>query len=96
LLDHPEGAMVRQVLRNGQVTLPKQAVERFHLKPKDLLEVTVDRMGIHLRPIAIEEFSEEEYARLAKKLDALKRRGGRKAYATTDAARRHLDRLMRG
>jgi AbrB family looped-hinge helix DNA binding protein len=88
--------MVRQMLRNGQVTLPKEAVKRFHLKAKDLLEVTVDRLGIHLRPLAIEEFSSEEYARLAKKLDALKRRGTRKAYATTDAARRHLDRLARG
>ena len=88
--------MVRQMLRNGQVTLPKEAVKRFHLKAKDLLEVTVDRLGIHLRPLAIEEFSGGEYARLAKKLDSLKRRSTRKAYATTDAVRRHLDRLARG
>ena len=88
--------MIRQMLRNGQVTLPKEAVTRFHLKPRDLLEVTVDRVGIHLRPVAIEEFSGEEYARLAKKLDALKRRSARKAYTTTDAVRRHLDRLTRG
>ena len=88
--------MIRQMLRNGQVTLPKEAVERFHLKPKDLIEVTVDRGGIHLRPLAIEEFSGAEYARLAKKLDALKRRTKHKAYPTTDAARKHLDRLMRG
>ncbi len=88
--------MIRQVLRNGQVTLPKEAVKRFHLKPKDLLEVKVDRMGIHLRPVAIEEFSDAEYAHLAKKLDALKRRTARKTYATTDGVRRHLDRLMRG
>lgn len=84
------------MLRNGQVTLPKEAVKRFHLKTKDLLEVTVDRLGIHLRPLAIEEFSGGEYTRLAKKLDALKRRGGRKAYTTTEGVRRHLDRLARG
>ena len=88
--------MIRQMLRNGQVTLPKEAVDRFHLKPKDLVEVTVDRLGIHLRPLAIEEFSSREYARLAKKLDALKRRTVRRTYATTDAVRRHLDRLTRG
>jgi AbrB family looped-hinge helix DNA binding protein len=88
--------MIRQMLRNGQVTLPKEAVKRFHLKTKDLLEVTVDRLGIHLRPLAIEEFSGAEYARLAKKLDALKRRGARKAYATTEGVRQHLDRLARG
>ena len=36
-----------------------------------------------------------EYIRLAKKLDGLKRCSTRKTYATTDAARRHLDRLAR-
>ncbi len=37
--------------------------------------------------------SKAEYSRLAKKLDALKRRATRKTYATTDAVRWHLDRL---
>lgn len=36
-----------------------------------------------------------ESVRLAKKLDALKRRVRRKTYSTTNAARRHLDRLAR-
>jgi len=87
--------MVRQLLRNGQITLPKEAVKQFHLKAKDLLEVKVDRFGIHLKPLAIEEFSEAEYAKLAKKLDALKARSRGKVYATTDGARQHLARLMR-
>lgn len=87
--------MVRQVLRNGQVTLPKEAVEFFHLKPRDLLEVRFDRSGIHLKPLAIEEFSDAEYARLAKKLDALKARGRGRVYTTTREARHHLRRLMR-
>lgn len=88
--------MIRQMLRNGQVTLPREAVEFFHLRERDLVEIEFDRRGIHLKPLAIEEFSDEEYAKLAKKLDALKHRGRGAAYATTDAARRHLDRLMRG
>ena len=87
--------MIRQVLRNGQVTLPKQAVELFHLKPKDLLDVQVDRFGIHLKPLAIEDFSSEEYAKLAKKLQALKGRSKGTHYTTTDEVRRHLDRLSR-
>ena len=37
----------------------------------------------------------EECAQLAKKLDALKRRGTRKTYKTTNSVRRHLDRLAR-
>ena len=87
--------MIRQMLRNGQVTLPREAVEFFHLKERDLVEVEFDRSGIHLKPLAIEEFSRGEYAKLAKKLDALKARTRGKVYTTTTDARRHLDRLMR-
>lgn len=86
--------MIRQLLRNGQVTLPKEAVEYFHLKERDLVEVGFDRSGIHLKPLAIEEFSGSEYEKLAKKLDSLKRIKG-KVYTSTDEARRHLKRLMR-
>lgn len=37
-----------------------------------------------------QDFSRSEYAKLAKKLDALKGRARGKAYATTVQARRHL------
>ena len=87
--------MVRQLLRNGQITLPKDAVRQLHLKAKDLLEIRVDRFGIHLRPLPVQELSREEYAKLAKKLDALKARSRAKAYTSTEDARRHLDRMMR-
>lgn len=85
--------MIRQVLRNGQITLPKEAVEFFHLKEQDLLEVEFDRSGIRLKPLALEEFSRAEYAKLARKLDLLKRTKG-KVYSSTAEARRHLDRLI--
>ncbi len=87
--------MIRQILRNGQVTLPKAAVSFFHLKAKDLVEVQFDRFGIHLKPVAVEEFSREEYAKLARKLDVLKRSTKKRAYTSTRDARAHLDRLMR-
>lgn len=88
--------MVRHLLRNRQVTLPIEAVKFFNLKEQDLLEVKFDTLGIHLKPVAIEDFSEEEYAKLAQKLDALKRKkSGRKTYSTTAGVRRHLDRLMK-
>lgn len=87
--------MIRQLLRNGQVTLPKQATSYFHLKTRDLLDVSVDRFGIHIKPVALQEFSEDDYAKLAKCLDALKARGGRRVYKSTQSARLHLDRLMR-
>ena len=87
--------MIRQVLRNGQITLPKTAVRFFHLKAKDLVDVQFDRSGIHLKPVAEEEFSQAEYAKLAKKLDSLKGRAKGKTFSTTAEAQRHLDRLMR-
>ena len=85
--------MIRQVLRNGQVTLPKEAVKFFHLKAKDLIDVQFDRSGIHLKPIALAEFSDEEYAKLAKKLDAMKGRAKGKIASTSADVQRHLDRL---
>lgn len=86
--------MIRQVLRNSQITLPKEAVRFFHLQEKDLLEVKFDRSGIHLKPVATEEFSDEEYTKLAAKLDALKSTRGKIARSTQEA-RQHLERLKR-
>ena len=86
--------MVRQVLRNGQVTLPKEAVDFFHFKPKDFVDVRFDRLGIHLRPLTFEDFSQTDYDKLARKLDALKKRTKGRVYTTTEDARGHLDRLM--
>ena len=87
--------MVRHVLRNGQITLPKEVMTFFHLKPQDLVDVRFDRTGIHLKPLSVEEFSQAEYDKLARKLDALKKRTKGSVYTTTEEARRHLDRLMR-
>jgi len=83
--------MIRQVLRNGQITLPKEAVQFFHLKEKDLVEVEFDRSGIHLKPIAM---TPEEYEKLAQKLDSLKKERG-KIYRSSDEVRKHLDDLNR-
>lgn len=87
--------MVRHVLRNGQITLPRKVMTFFHLKPQDLVEVRFDRAGIHLKPLTVEDFSPAEYDTLARKLDALKKRAKRTVYTTTGEVRRHLDRLMK-
>ena len=86
--------MIRQVLRNGQITLPKEAVKFFNLKEQDLLEVKFDRAGIHLNPLAIQGLSSEDYTKLAKKLSGLKKGKG-KVFATTAQVRKHLSRLSR-
>ncbi len=86
--------MVRQMLRNGQITLPKEIVTFFHLKERDLLEIGFDTSGIHLRPLSQQEFSETEYTLLAKKLTALKyKETKRKRYKTSTGVTLHLNRL---
>lgn len=86
--------MIRQILRNGQVTLPKEAVKFFNLKEQDLLDIHFDRAGIHLKPLSTEELSSQEYAKLAKKLDSLQNSKG-KVFSTTVQARDHLKKLSR-
>lgn len=86
--------MVRQLLRNGQVTLPKEAVELFHLVPGDPLDIKFDPKGIYIKPLVLEEFSDEEYALLAKKLDSLKNTKW-KVFKTGKDALTYLDKIIK-
>ncbi|MEK7109927.1 MAG: hypothetical protein AAB876_01780, partial [Patescibacteria group bacterium] len=64
----------------------------FHLKAGDLLEVKFDRSGISLKPAALADLSGDDYEKLSKKLDSLKKRKGKTCHSTADV-RKHLDRL---
>lgn len=86
--------MIRQLLRNGQVTLPKEAVKFFHLREKDPLDIHFDRSGIHLKPLVVDEFTEEECEKLVKKLKSLKREKG-KVFHSRREAKDYLDKLTR-
>jgi len=86
--------MFRQLLRNGQVTLPKEAVELFHLEPGDPLDIQFDRKGIYIKPLTAEEFSDEEYALLAKKLNSLKHTKG-KVFKTGKDALNEIRRFIK-
>lgn len=86
----------RQILRNGQITLPKKALQDLDLSEHDLLDVKYDAAGIYLRPLVVDEFSEVEYDALERKLDSLKNKKTKgKAYQTTSEARKHLERLSK-
>lgn len=84
--------MIRQLLRNGQVTLPKEAVRFFHLQESDLLDVRFDKSGIHMKPLA-GEFTDAECAKLEKKLNALKKKSKFQAFKSASDALKHLDRI---
>ena len=86
--------MNRQVLRHGQITLPKEVIRFFNIKEHDLLEIKFDRSGIYLKPAVSENFSDQEYDKLARKLDALKKVKGR-IYESPKDAKDHLRRLSK-
>lgn len=87
--------MIRQLLRNGQLTLPKEVLLFFNLQPHDLLDIKFDESGIFLRPAPIEEFTDEEYDQLAEKIERLKRKGVKgKTFSSTTEFRSYLDKLM--
>ncbi len=86
--------MLRRITRNKQVTIPKEFMERLHLDEGDYVSIECDDDSIRLRTVVIEDFSRDDYKRLASKLDQLKKeRGVRSKDSTT--ARKHLKHLMK-
>ena len=86
--------MLRRITRNKQLTIPKEIMDRLHLHEGDYVSVDCDDSSIHLRPVIIDEFSNDDYKKLANKLDQLKKEPGTH-YNGSDSARTHLKRLMK-
>jgi AbrB family looped-hinge helix DNA binding protein len=85
--------MLRRITRNKQLTIPKEIMDRLHLHEGDYVSIECDDSSIHLRPVIIDEFSNDDYKKLAAKLDRLKKEPGT-YYDDSDSARTHLKRLM--
>ena len=58
------------------------------------MNIECDDSSIHLRPVVIDELSNEDYKKLAAKLDQLKKESGTSCNGS-DSARDHLKRLMK-
>ena len=86
--------MLRRITRNKQLTIPKEIMDRLHLHEGDYVSIDCDDSSIHLRPVIIDEFSNDDYRKLAAKLDQLKKEPGT-SYDGSDSARTHLKRLMK-
>ena len=86
--------MLRRITRNKQLTIPKEIMDRLHLHEGDYVSIDCDDGSIHLRPVIINEFSNDDYKKLAAKLDQLKKEHGT-SYKDSDSARKHLKRLMK-
>jgi AbrB family looped-hinge helix DNA binding protein len=86
--------MLRRITRNKQVTIPKEFMERLHLHQGDYVRIECDDSSIRVQPVTIDEFSDDDYKKLAAKLDQLKKERGTR-YQDSRAARKHLRRLMK-
>ncbi len=85
--------MLRRITRNKQLTIPKEIMDRLHLQEGDYVRIDCDDSSIHLQPVIIDELSNDDYKKLAAKLDQLKKGPGTR-YDSSDSARKHLKNLM--
>ena len=85
--------MLRRITRNKQVTIPKEFMERLHLDEGDYVNIEYEDDSIRLRAVVIQDFSRDDYKKLASKLDQLKKEPG-KRYKDSASARQHLKDLM--
>ncbi|MBW2609530.1 MAG: AbrB/MazE/SpoVT family DNA-binding domain-containing protein [Deltaproteobacteria bacterium] len=86
--------MLRRITRNKQVTIPKEFMGRLHLNEGDYVSIECDDDSIRLRAVDIQEFSRNDYKKLASKLDQLKKERGTRHKDST-SARKHLKNLMK-
>ena len=85
--------MIRRITRNKQLTLPKEFMDRLHMNEGDYVNIDCDDSCIRVRPAIIDEFTEDDYKKLAVKLDQLKGEHGTHC-DDSDKARKHLESLM--
>ena len=85
--------MLRRITRNKQVTIPKEFMGRLHLNEGDYVSIECDDDSIRLRAVDIQEFSRNDYEKLASKLDQLKNERGTR-HKDSASARKHLKNLM--
>ena len=86
--------MLRRITRNKQITIPKEFMERLHLNEGDYINIECEKDSIRLRPVVIDEFSSDDYKKLASKLDQLKNGPGIR-YQDSRSTRKHLKQMMK-
>ena len=86
--------MLRKITRNKQVTIPKEFMGRLNLNEGDYVSIECDDDSIRLRAVDIQEFSRNDYEKLASRLDELKKEQG-SFHKDSASARNHLKKLMK-
>jgi AbrB family looped-hinge helix DNA binding protein len=86
--------VLRKITRNGQLSIPKTFLNRFHLQAGDYVDIECGDSAILIKPVTIEEFSPEDYEKLAAKLAQVEKEKGR-TFPHSEPAREHLKKMMK-
>ena len=76
------------------MTIPKVFMDQLYLNEGDYVSIECDDDSIRLRAVDIQEFSRNDYEKLASRLDQLKKESGTR-HKDSASARKHLKSLMK-
>jgi len=63
--------MLRRITSNKQLTIPKEFMERLHLREGDCVNIDCDNSCIRLQSVTINDFFPTGYKKLAAKLECM-------------------------
>ena len=86
--------MLRKITKNGQLSIPKNFLNHFHLQAGDYVDIECGESAIVIKPVTIEEFSREDYEKLAAKLAQIEEEKGR-TFPDSESAREHLKKMLK-
>jgi len=86
--------VLRKITRNGQLSIPKTFLNHFRLQAGDYVDIECGESAILIKPVTIEEFSPEDYEKLAAKLAQVEDEKGR-TFPDSESAREHLKKMMK-
>jgi AbrB family looped-hinge helix DNA binding protein len=86
--------MLRKITRSGQISIPKKILNYFDLKEGDYVDVESSESSILIKPVTVNDFSSQDYEKLAAKLTEVEKEKGL-TFPDSDSARDHLKKMMK-
>ncbi len=86
--------MLRKITRSGQASIPKKILNSFDIKEGDYVDVESNESSILIKPVIVNDFSSQDYEKLAAKLAEVEKKKGL-TFPDSDSAREHLKKMMK-
>ena len=86
--------MLRKITRSGQVSIPKKILNHFDLKEGDYVDIESSETSILIKAVTLNNFSPQDYEKLAAKLDEVDKEKGL-TFSDSNSAREHLKKMMK-